>query len=89
MNDAVNVNRAAVQCDDDACNFEEDVKFSEIPSWHNVTCPDCGKTIIVNDEDLAAFNAFSDSVNLINSTLGEISEDEPLVEFTISSKDFY
>jgi hypothetical protein len=85
MTKPIEVKHTIVQCDEDECNFEQDTLFSEIPSWHNVTCPDCGKAIIINDKEMEMWTAFTNAMNLINES--GVSEEHrgPLVELQIDT----
>jgi len=47
--------RLEVKCDEKGCSWLVKCGVYELKAWHNTPCPECGKGIIVNDEDMGAF----------------------------------
>ncbi|MDD5006338.1 MAG: hypothetical protein PHS33_07590 [Candidatus Omnitrophica bacterium] len=47
------ISNAHVKCD--KCDWQLAINHTEIPQWHNKQCPKCNDCIIVNDDDLAAY----------------------------------
>lgn len=52
MNDIEN---SAVVCDEEGCDWKQEVEYDAIPTFHNMPCPKCGKGVIVNDADMQAY----------------------------------
>ena len=46
------IQSTGVKCDESGCDWQQEIEFEDVPEWHNVLCPSCGKGIIVTDEDL-------------------------------------
>lgn len=46
------ITNTRVKCD--KCDWEKPIPWSEVKEWHNVMCPKCHNSIIINDDDMAA-----------------------------------
>ena len=44
----------------DACNHEFPVKFDDVPKYHNKECDICHSAILVDDEDMLAYEKHKD-----------------------------
>ncbi|PNX47164.1 MAG: hypothetical protein BV459_04945, partial [Thermoplasmata archaeon M11B2D] len=66
--------KTTVQCDNSGCDWNKDIEFDQIPEWHNKSCPCCGHSPIVSDDDLVVFN----SVKALSELFVEVPSDEAL-----------
>ena len=52
MGGKLKLGETRVKCDEEGCKWERQLQLKDVPSWHNVRCPECGVGIIINDSDL-------------------------------------
>ena len=60
---------AHIKCD--LCGWKKKVDFKEIPSWHNVPCPECEDEIevIIDDADMKIWKVLNVVVTINNFLL--------------------
>ena len=46
-----------IKCDETGCDWQINIDPNEVPEWHNKTCPTCNEGIIINDDDMVAWNS--------------------------------
>ena len=55
-----------VSCDEPGCMWILPCEFADIPKYHHVPCPQCGKGEIVSDEDMVAYRVVEMAINVSN-----------------------
>ena len=85
MTDAIEVTKTEVQCDNDYCDFHQDVPWEKVPDWLNVQCPACKNSIIVDDSDLASWTLFDELAPILNNVF-TVPEGEEPVEAMLNTK---
>lgn len=75
---AAEIQNPTVKCD--SCDWRQEVaSVDAIRDWHNKNCPECGEGPIVNDDELAVLNSTVGLIDLVNTLIGDVSEDEKFV----------
>lgn len=76
---ALTVTETRIHCD--TCDHEFP---GEPPEWHNKPCPACGTAGIINDQDMAVWNAMRGLMGAVNAAVGDIPEDHGKGHVTFS-----
>ena len=58
-----------VKCDEAGCGWILGIEAEQVRDWHNKTCPQCGKGIIVNDAEII-LHAVAGALEAISATVG-------------------
>ena len=71
MSEAVSLTGMSIKCDNEDCDFEQEIEVDDFLSWHNRECPKCS-TILVDDADLNLFNGIAEAMKTVNDLVGDI-----------------
>jgi len=58
---------AAVVCDAEGCGWRQEIPWQETPEWLGKLCPDCGKCVLITEDDLAAWRLLDLAVKVTNA----------------------
>jgi predicted RNA-binding Zn-ribbon protein involved in translation (DUF1610 family) len=63
------LSEAHVKCDE--CDWVQNIEPEKILCWHNKLCPQCGKGVIVNDQEAALFRKLL-VISKVSDFLGKV-----------------
>ena len=75
--------KTGVKCD--MCDWKKLVQWEEIPKWHGVKCPECGKCVIIDDNDMRTFAIISGVAKIQEIEDPENKKEKVPVEIDTSS----
>ncbi len=78
------VSQCLMKCDEPDCGKVFEVAFAEIPKWHCLPCPKCGKGEIIDDADMAAWELVNAAVKL--SEMIDPDGKLPTAEFRVNTQ---
>ena len=89
MSELIKMTKLKVTCDNESCNWEQEIPQDALKLWHNVNCPVCGKGPIIDDTDLALFKISGElALAQMLQQVGDISNLQEGLSTIVKSKDY-
>lgn len=77
------VKKMEVVCDEDGCDWIQEIDLDGVTNWYNKPCPICGKGIIINDDDIASYNSMMSGVDAVNAVIDQVDSETAVEQFNI------
>lgn len=79
----IQINKTTVKCD--KCDWSQE--SSDIYEWLDKTCPKCSDCIVITQQDIDAYLRLISTMDVLNTTFGEIEPKGTPVKISVNSRD--